>query len=615
MNLDKIEIRNWSHDKKIYNSMLIVKFIILLFCGGAIYLDYAEKNNKNISQNFYCNALNLVIIITCLVSVYFIWMFISIRAFKFERIKTIQVIENTISIVIFTFIIMMSGSYKSSYKFLFLVAIITSTIQLGMKHGIITSLVSSIIILAIDLILAPKAPVNIYFETDLILVGVFIVTAWSLGYYVNIQKEDLRQKEEEVNILANKLDQKEMQKRCMEQLLIKNENCYNLLIRNSKDAILVHRYGKIIFTNERLKQMLGYKKEYNFEDIDIKSLIPKDEYNTVKNKLENLYYGSENVVNFQHNVINNKEKTIQNTSTYVIYDGMPTIFSILHDVTSKIQVEKLEQDVKKNIELLNESREYNKLITEFLSNISHELKTPLNVIFTAVQLLGFYEKDVDYEKQDKYLKLIKQNCYRLMKLINNLLDTTKLDSGYLKLNLVNYNIVNLIEEITLSVTSYAESKGINIIFDTNVEEKIIAVDTDKIERIILNLLSNSIKFTNPGGNIFVNVKDSGEYVYIHVKDTGVGIPSDKLESIFERFFQVDKTLKKNKEGTGIGLHLVKSFVEMHKGTVHIKSELGQGTEFIIKLPVIVCEEQIKSKNIVYEANIERINMEFSDINQ
>lgn len=615
MNLDKIEIRNWSHDKKIYNSMLIVKFIILLFCGGAIYLDYAEKNNKNISQNFYCNALNLVIIIICLVSVYFIWMFISIKAFKFERIKTIQVIENTISIVIFTFIIMMSGSYKSSYKFLFLVAIITATIQLGMKHGIITSLVSSIIILAIDLILAPKAPVNIYFETDLILVGVFIMTAWPLGYYVNIQKEDLRQKEEEVNILANKLDQKEMQKRCMEQLLIKNENCYNLLIRNSKDAILVHRYGKIIFANERLKQMLGYKKEYNFEDIDIKSLIPEDQYNIVKDQLKNLYSGSEDIVKFQHNVINNKGKTIQNTSTYVIYDGIPTIFSILHDVTSKIQVEKLEQDVKKNIELLNESREYNKLITEFLSNISHELKTPLNVIFTAVQLLGFYEEDCNNEKQDKYLKLIKQNCYRLMKLINNLLDTTKLDSGYLKLNLVNYNIVNLIEEITLSVTSYAESKGINIIFDTNVEEKIIAVDTDKIERIILNLLSNSIKFTNPGGNIFVNVKDSGENVYIHVKDTWVGIPSDKLESIFERFFQVDKTLKKNKEGTGIGLHLVKSFVEMHNGTVTIKSELGKGTEFIIKLPAVVCEKQVKSKNIIYEANIERINMEFSDINQ
>ncbi|GAE00788.1 sensory box histidine kinase [Clostridium botulinum B str. Osaka05] len=617
MNLDKMKIRNWSHDKKIYNSMLIVKFVILLFCGGAIYLNYAEKNN--IYENFYFDALNLAIIIICLISVYLIWMFISIKAFKLRKIKTIQIIENIISIVSFTFIIIMSGSYKSSYKFLFLLAIITTTIQLGMEYGIITAIVSSSIVLSIDLILAPKAPINTYFETDLILVGVFIMTAWPLGYYVNIQKEDLRQKEEEVNILANKLDQKEMQKRCMEQLLIKNENCYNLLIRNSKDAILVHRYGKIIFGNERLKQMLGYKKEYNFEDINIKSLIPKDQYNTVKNKLENLYCGSENIVKFQHNVINNKEKTIQNTSTYVIYNGMPTILSILHDVTSKIQVEKLEQDVKKNIELLNESREYNKLITEFLSNISHELKTPLNVIFTAVQLLGFYEKDInkdlDYEKQDKYLKLIKQNCYRLMKLINNLLDTTKLDSGYLKLNLVNYNIVSLIEEITLSVTSYAESKGINIIFDTNVEEKIIAVDPDKIERIILNLLSNSIKFTNPEGNIFVNIKDSGEHVYIHVKDTGVGIPSDKLESIFERFFQIDKTLKKNKEGTGIGLHLVKSFVEMHKGSVTINSELEKGTEFIIKLPSIVCDKNIKSKNVVYEANLERINMEFSDITQ
>lgn len=618
MNLDKIKIKNWSHDKKIYNSMLIVKFIILLFCAGAIYLNYAEKNN--ITEKFYFNALNLGIIIICLISVYLIWMFISIKAFKLKKIKTIQVIENIISIVSFTFIIIMSGSYKSSYKFLFLLVIIITTIQLGMEYGIITAIVSSSIVLAIDLILAPKAPVNVYFETDLILVGVFIMTAWPLGYYVNIQKEDLRQKEEEVNILTTELDQKEMQKTYMEQLLIKNENCYNLLIKNSKDAILVHRFDKIIFANERAKQMLGYKENYNFEDTDIKNLIPKGEYSIIKNKFQDLYCGNENIIKFQHGVNNNKEKkTIQNTSTYVIYNGMPTVLSILHDITSKIQVEKLEQDVKKNIELLNESREYNKLITEFLSNISHELKTPLNVIFTAVQLLGFYEKDInkdlDYEKQDKYLKLIKQNCYRLMKLINNLLDTTKLDSGYLKLNLVNYNIISLIEEITLSVTSYAESKGINIIFDTNVEEKIIAVDPDKIERIILNLLSNSIKFTNPGGNIFVNVKDCEEDVYIHVKDTGVGIPSDKLESIFERFFQIDKTLKKNKEGTGIGLHLVKSFVEMHKGEVTINSELGKGTEFIIKLPSIVCDENIKSKNVVYEANVERINMEFSDITQ
>ncbi|WP_251861162.1 PAS domain-containing sensor histidine kinase [Clostridium sp. Marseille-Q2269] len=616
MDLNKIESKHSNHDRKIYNSMLIVKFVTLIFCVSTIYMNYAEKNNKSISENHYLNILSHGIIIIALIIVYIIWNFISLKAFKCKSIKVIQFIENIISIMIFTFIIVISGSYESSYKFLFLLSIIPTTIQLGMEYGIITSIVCSIITLVIDLIYAPKAPVNIYFERDLILAGVFIMTSWPLGYYVNIKREDLRKKEEEVSLLANKLSEKEIQKKCMEQLLVKNENCYNLLIKNSKDAILVHRYGKVIFANEKLKNILGYNKDYSFKDINIKRLVPKDQHNNADKEFKKLYHGSENIIRFQHNISNNKEKTIQNISTYVVYNGMPTILSILHDVTSKIQVEKLEKDVKKNIELLNESREYNKLITEFLSNISHELKTPLNVIFTAVQLLEFYGKQYNNnEKQDKYLKLMKQNCYRLMKLINNLLDTTKLDSGYLKLNLVNYNIVNLIEEITLSVASYAESRGINIIFDTDIEEKIIAVDPDKIERIILNLLSNAIKFTDSGGQVFVNIEDCKENVYIHVKDTGVGIPEDKLQSIFERFFQVDKTLKKNKEGTGIGLHLVKSFVEMHNGSIDIKSQLKKGTEFIIELPTVVCDENETSNNMIYETNIERINMEFSDLTQ
>ncbi len=172
-----------------------------------------------------------------------------------------------------------------------------------------------------------------------------------------------------------------------------------------------------------------------------------------------------------------------------------------------------------------------------------------------------------------------------MRLINNLLDTTKLDSGYLKLNLVNCNIVNLVEEITLSVVYYAESKNINIIFDTDVEEKIMAVDPDKIERIVLNLLSNAIKFTGSGGNIYVTVKDFEDNIIISVKDTGIGIPEDKIENIFDRFVQVDKTLRRNKEGSGIGLYLVKSFVNMHEGTIDIQSEIGKGSEFIINIPV------------------------------
>ncbi|MCR1935225.1 ATP-binding protein, partial [Clostridium tepidum] len=171
-----------------------------------------------------------------------------------------------------------------------------------------------------------------------------------------------------------------------------------------------------------------------------------------------------------------------------------------------------------------------------------------------------------------------------------------------------------VEEITLSVVYYAESKNINIIFDTDVEEKIMAVDPDKIERIILNLLSNAIKFTGNGGNIYVTIKDFGDNITISVKDTGIGIPKDKIQDIFDRFVQVDKTFRRDKEGSGIGLYLVKSFVNMHEGTVDIQSVLGKGTEFIISMPVKLVEESPEEENnVLYAPSKECVDMEFADI--
>ena len=150
-------------------------------------------------------------------------------------------------------------------------------------------------------------------------------------------------------------------------------------------------------------------------------------------------------------------------------------------------VEKLQLDVEKNLQLLNETIKLNKLITEVFTNISHELKTPLNVIYSAVQVLSMYNNTEEFwNKKDEYLIVMKQNCYRLMRLINNFLDITKVDAGLLKPNMVEINIVSVIENIALSVASYVESKQIQLIFDTDVEEKIMPFDPDKIERIMLN---------------------------------------------------------------------------------------------------------------------------------
>lgn len=210
---------------------------------------------------------------------------------------------------------------------------------------------------------------------------------------------------------------------------------------------------------------------------------------------------------------------------------------------------------------------------------------------------------------------MEQNCYRLLRLVNNLIDITKIDAGYFSINKINYDIVNLIEDITLSVAEYIENKGLSVVFDTDVEEKIIACDPEKIERIMLNLLSNAVKFTPRGGKIMVNVENGERKICIKVKDTGKGIPREKLNSIFERFVQVDKSLAREHEGSGIGLSLVKALVELHGGTISVKSKENCGSEFIIYLPCKLVDNKISNENIneIGENCIEKINVEFSDI--
>jgi two-component system phosphate regulon sensor histidine kinase PhoR len=278
---------------------------------------------------------------------------------------------------------------------------------------------------------------------------------------------------------------------------------------------------------------------------------------------------------------------------------------------------------------LESTLEYDRIKTDFFSNISHELRTPLNILLSSLQLLNIYIDKIDTDKIapiKNYLGIMKQNCYRLLRLINNLLDITKIDSGYYILNLKSQNIVTVVEDITLSIVDYLKTKDLEIIFDTDIEEKIISCDEDKIERIMLNLLSNAIKFTEPGGKIEVNIYDTEYYTIISVKDTGMGIKECKLETIFDRFSQVDKSLASNREGSGLGLSIVKNFVDMHGGKIEVRSDLGLGSEFIIYLPsnTIAFTEQKTLNNLdigmesdPYETkaneNIERMSLEFSDI--
>lgn len=282
-----------------------------------------------------------------------------------------------------------------------------------------------------------------------------------------------------------------------------------------------------------------------------------------------------------------------------------------------IEVVAIGFDVTKDTKSRKKMEKALKIQDEIYANVSHELKTPLSVIFSANQMMDIYLKQFSYDEcKDKifeYNNIIKQNCYRLTKIINNIVDISKNNTGNFKLNLSNENIVDVIENIVTSVTEYVKLKDLNIIFDTDVEEKIIACDTYQIERVMLNLISNAIKFSNSNGEIRVNIVDKDTKVEVTVKDEGVGIETKHLANIFQRYYQVDKSLNRNAEGSGIGLSLVKLIIEKHGGKIYAKSKVNEGSSFIFELPATTIEND--DMNYINNENnkIEMIKTEFADI--
>jgi signal transduction histidine kinase len=317
-----------------------------------------------------------------------------------------------------------------------------------------------------------------------------------------------------------------------------------------------------------------------------------------------------------------KKKVPYTKQKKCIFSGEEVYMTILYQpiVDNKGEVEELVGiifDVTSEVKANNSMQNTLKMQEEFFANISHELKTPINVIYSTVQLFNMYCSNGSLdEKKDsiiKYIDSIKQNTYRLSKLVNNIVDISKIESGFFELQISNNNIVELVEDIVMSVADYTDSKGINIIFDTDVEEKIIGCDPEKIERIVLNLISNAIKFSNKDDEIFIALKDQGEFVEISVKDNGIGIEDTHLSMIFDRFKQVDKSLSRNAEGTGIGLSLVKSIVELHDGHIFVESAMGKGSKFTVVLPASkVMQENIMLSNKMRSTR-ESIQLELSDV--
>lgn len=414
-----------------------------------------------------------------------------------------------------------------------------------------------------------------------------------------------------------------------EELWIKNEN------------------GNIIYANKTYCKKIGLSKkdilgktEFDFRDENsAKKCFAGDEYVLKNNKsysaLEVVHINGEN---HKYNISKFPIKNIENyiggmASEVPIIDKSSSNNSLDNNVrltncnytkgnsltNIKDSVKIILQNTKRLFDFNSDKSKYNYKY-DFFTNVSHELKTPINIILATTQLIlksMENQKDFSIDEMTRYMNSIKQNSFRLLRLVNNILDSAKISDGYYTINLSNQNIVSIIEDIVMSTADYIKGKNKNIVFDTDEEEIILACDPDKIERIVLNLLSNALKYTDDNGNIEVLLKKDSKNntLMVHVKNDGAPISNEDCHKIFNRFIQSDNSKYKAYEGSGIGLSLSKSLVELHGGRIWATPDLEKGAEFVFSLPIQhisknnVCTSHPQSIN----SKIEKCVIEFSDV--
>ncbi len=264
-------------------------------------------------------------------------------------------------------------------------------------------------------------------------------------------------------------------------------------------------------------------------------------------------------------------------------------------IRKKFALEQERREVKRVQEL-------DRMKLKFLTNLSHDFRTPISLIMGPVDQL--IEDEATTGRLDK-LNMIRRNARRLLNLVNQLLDFRKMEEHELKLQLSKGEFVSFLKEVTDSFRDMSERKHISFTFKSCIDRLDAFFDRDKIERILFNLLSNAFKFTLEGGHITVDLQkaessDDQEqtWVWINVTDTGIGIPTDKKDLIFDRFFQNDTSASILNQGTGIGLSITKEFIKLHGGKIQVESEPGKGCAFTIQIPLQRIHEAVEKQPAV-----------------
>ena len=421
---------------------------------------------------------------------------------------------------------------------------------------------------------------------------------------VKIKLENAQKEQKNLNHILNSRNKSLTE---YKNLIEKSEKKYGELIESIKDGMVIFYFEKLYYINREAIKLLGLKSEKEALGKNIYFVLQKlSKDRTLAIKLNDALENKDEKDSRIFKVKNFKKDNREYDITLLKVDDLSKLIYI-KDVT----------EINMNMKTKMEYEEYLKdeiLKNEFYSNISHELRTPINLIFSALQLNEYYLNNNNILATKKNNMAIKQNCLRLIRTINNFIDANKISEGYLNLNIKGYNIVSVVENITLACVSWTDKIHNTLIFDAEEEEIPVRCDKDAIERIMLNLLSNSVKYGKENEEILVFVDTKEDEVFIHVRNKGYMIDKEILPYIFDRFTKLNKSLNREKEGSGLGLFLCKELLKLQGGTIRVECNEEVGTEFIITLPKAYHDEVLEEEE-AFDIDLmsEKVETEFSDI--
>ena len=490
-----------------------------------------------------------------------------------------EIIFNSMIVIIsfVTIVVNMVGGKIYKDEFLIRNGIVSTTLLF--HYGIYVLSILNIIDVFIDYGKGPRI-----FILRLILFIIFITGAITIidkcinRPYENIF-EDLIIKNKKMNEINLKVIKQNRELEYAHMRIMKNDNLLQSFFNNIPIPLIIlnKNTNRIAFANPSFAELINVHKIKQIINRKIDSLI------IIQN--DNLYDENNNIV---RGSIKTREGT-KYVEIETLDDKKKSDESIvlITDITEEVKINRIKEEIK--------NKEFDeKLKRDFLSNISHDLKTPVNVIYSAAQLIDVYCKDGNFVGIEKYSEIMRQNCVSLIEFTNDLIEKSKFEGKNSSVNLKVENIVVVVEEVVMSLIEYAKSKDILLIFDTDEEELYAEVEVNYMQRIIMNIISNSIKFCDKNGRIDISIKDLNEYIKIMFVDNGKGMDEEILKNVFERYTVGRNNMNISEKGTGIGMSVVKKLVESQNGFIKVNSKIDKGTIIEILFKKVKYNEEFKN---------------------